>query len=201
MSSVNSINRSLLFLLVLAAGLFCSSCENNPKEVAALGKRGAPPPEEAWQIESLLSEAGKVKGKLKSPYMLRFQKADTPYAEFPRTLHVDFYKDSLQKSDTIPVIESQMDALYGKYLQNQNKVYLRDSVVVKNILKGDTVHCIELWWDQHTEKFYTDKPVRIYTKDKILFGTGMEADQNFRWYTIKKLTGSILTSENAGISK
>jgi hypothetical protein len=70
-------------------------------------------------------------------------------------------------------------------------------VVVKNILKGDTVHCRELWWDQHTEKFYTDKPVRIYTKDKILFGTGMEADQNFRWYTIKKLTGTILTSENA----
>jgi LPS export ABC transporter protein LptC len=90
-----------------------------------------------------------------------------------------------------------MDALYGKYLQNQNKVFLRDSVVVKNILKGDTVHCKTLWWDQHTEKFYTDDSVRIYTKDKILFGKGMEADQNFRWYTIKKLTGSVLTSENA----
>ncbi len=199
MLSVNSINRPMLFLL-LAACIFCSSCENNPKEVAALGKRKAMPPEEAGHIESFLSEGGKVKGKLTSPYMLRFQRADTPYAEFPRTLHVDFYKDSVNNKDSI-IIESQMDALYGKYFQNQSKVYLRDSVIVKNILKGDTVHCLELWWDQHTEKFYTDKPVRIYTKDKILFGTGMEADQNFRWYTIKKLTGSILTSENAGISK
>jgi LPS export ABC transporter protein LptC len=200
MLSVNSINRPILFLLLLTACIFCSSCENNPKEVAALGKRQPIPPEEVWQVESLMSEGGKVKGKLKAPYMLRFQRADTPYAEFPRTLHVDFYKDSVKNKDSI-IIESQMDALYGKYLQNQNKVYLRDSVVVKNILKGDTIHCIELWWDQHTEKFYTDKPVRIYTKDKILFGTGMEADQNFRRYSIKKLTGTILTSENAGISK
>jgi hypothetical protein len=36
--------------------------------------------------------------------------------------------------------------------------------------------------------------VRIYTPDKILYGTGMEADQNFRWYTINKLTGSVLTA-------
>lgn len=194
MLSVSLINRSLPILLLVAC-IFCSSCTDKAKEITA-GKKQAMPPEEAWQIESLMSEAGKVKGKLKSPYMVRFQRADTPYAEFPRTLHVDFYKDSINGKDSI-LIESQMDALYGKYLPNQNKVFLRDSVVVKNILKGDTVHCKELWWDQHTEKFYTDKPVRIYTKDKILFGTGMEADQNFRWYTIKKLTGSILTSETA----
>jgi len=89
-----------------------------------------------------------------------------------------------------------MDALYGKYFQNQNKVFLRDHVVVKNILKGDTLKCQELWWNQSTSRFYTDKPVEIYTKDKILFGTGMEADQSFRWYTIKKLTGSVLTADN-----
>jgi LPS export ABC transporter protein LptC len=138
----------------------------------------------------------KIKGKLTAPFMLRYNRTDTPYTEFPRSLHVDFYKDSIKPGE-LPVIESQMDALYGKYLTNQDKVYLRDSVVVKNILKGDTVHCRELWWDKQTQKFYTDKPVRIYTKDKKLFGIGMEADQNFRWYNIKKLTGTILTSDNA----
>jgi len=146
-------------------------------------------PEEAKNVESYMSEGAKVKGKLTSPFMLRYQKADTPYSEFPHTLHVDFYTDSL-------VVESQMDAKYGKYLPNQNKVFLRDSVVVKNILKGDTLHCKYLWWDQQTQKFTTDDSVQIYTPDKILFGTGMEADQNFRWYTIKHLTGSILTAEN-----
>jgi len=176
-----------------------AGCGDKGKDVAAAGPRKLMP-EEGWKIESFLSEGGKVKGKLTSPYMLRYQRADTPYAEFPRSLHVDFYKDSMPgnspQHDSI-VVESQMDARYGKYFQSLNKVFLRDSVVVKNILKGDTVYCKELWWDQQTQKFYTDKPVQIYTKDKILFGNGMDADQNFRWYTIHELKGSVLTSQNA----
>ncbi|GGB09836.1 hypothetical protein GCM10011511_36720 [Puia dinghuensis] len=156
-------------------------------------------PEEATDLTSLLSEpvtdssgklGARVKGKLTAPYMLRYQLADSPYAEFPRTLHVDFYNDSLKT-------ESQLDSKYGKYYQNQEKVFLRDSVVVKNLKKGDTLRCKQLWWDQHTEKFYTDDSVRIYTPDKILYGTGMEADQNFRWYTIKKLSGVVLTAGSA----
>ena len=194
MLSANSMCKStylrlFLFLPLLSVLTFLPGCENNVKDLPNSGKK-LQIPEEGINIESYLSEGSKLKGKLTAPYMLRYQRADTPYAEFPRSLHVDFYNASM-------AVESQLDALYGKYLQNQNKVFLRDSVIVKNILKGDTVHCQELWWDNHTEKFYTDKPVRIYTKDKILFGTGMEADQNFRWYTIKKLTGSLLTSEKA----
>ena len=154
-------------------------------------------------ITAYLSEAGmemggleaKVKGKLTAPYMLHYQRVDSPYFEFPRTLHVDFFRDSVAVNET-PVVESKLDALYGKYLPNQEKVYLRDSVVVKNILKGDTLHCKYLWWDQHTQRFSTDDPVRINTPDKILYGTGMEADQNFRWYTIRKMTGIILTAGN-----
>jgi len=201
MLSVNLINRSLVLLLAVA---FFAGCGKKPKEVAVSNKVVFIP-EEATNVESFMSEgdnvggklSAKVKGKLTAPYMLRYQRSDTPYTEFPRSLHVDFYKvDSNAKANAVPIVESQMDALYGKYFQNQERIFLRDSVVVKNILKGDTVRCRELWWDQHTEKFYTDKPVRIYQKDKILYGTGMEADQNFRWYTITKLTGTVLTKEN-----
>lgn len=172
---------------LLAALMLLSSCENKIKTTPS-SVAGKPMPEEGVTIESYLSEGAKVKGKLTSPYMLRYQKADSPYSEFPRTLHVDFYTDSL-------TIESQMDAKYGKYLQNQNKVFLRDSVVVKNILKGDTLHCRSLWWDQQTQKFTTDDSVAIYRKNDILFGKGMEADQNFRWYTITHFKGSVLTSQ------
>jgi LPS export ABC transporter protein LptC len=182
----------------------CPGCGKKPAEAVVSGKSHLIP-EEAIDVVSYMSEgdevggklSARVKGKLTAPYMLRYQRSDTPYTEFPRSLHVDFYQaDSNAKANAMPVIESQMDALYGKYFQNQEKVFLKDSVVVKNILRGDTVRCRELWWDQHTGKFYTDKPVRIYQKDKILYGTGMEADQNFRWYTITKLTGTVLTTES-----
>jgi LPS export ABC transporter protein LptC len=184
MRSVNII-REWIFV----ACLFLGGCENNMKDLPGSGRKKAIP-EQGRQIESYMSEGAKVKGKLTSPYMLRYMLADSPYVEFPRSLHVDFYNDSL-------VVESQVDALYGKYFQNQNKVFLRDHVVVKNVLKGDTLHCKELWWDQSTAKFYTEDSVKIYTRDKILYGKGMEADQSFRWYTIKHFAGSVLTSEGS----
>jgi LPS export ABC transporter protein LptC len=187
MRSVNTINK-----LLLAAGLFLGGCENNVKDIPDNHKT-ALVPEEGVNIESILSEMAVVKGKLTAPYMLRYMRADTPYTEFPKSLHVDFYNDSMK-------IESKVDALYGKYLPNQDKVYLRDSVLVKNILKGDTLHCNELWWDQHTKRFYTDKPVRIYTRTQILFGNGMEADQNFRWYNITHMTGTVETG-SSGVPK
>jgi len=200
MPSASSINQ--FFLLLLTAVVGFAACQDKEKQ-AVVYKQHPIPPEEADSVTSYLSEGGmdkgvlesKVKGKLTAPYMRRIQRTDSPYAEFPRTLHVDFYQDSVTMNQN-PVIESKLDALYGKYFSAQNKVYLRDSVVVRNVLKGDTIHCQDLWWDQHTARFSTDKPVRIYTKDKVLFGTGMDADQNFRDYNIRKLTGMVLTSGN-----
>jgi LPS export ABC transporter protein LptC len=173
--------------LIVCIAVFFSGCENNMNKIPAYRKKqnGV---SEGKKIESYYSQGAKVKAKLTAPVMLRYE-MDSSYTEFPKSLHVDFYNDTMK-------IESKVDALYGKYFSYQNKVFLRDSVVVKNILKGDTLHCDELWWDQNTGRFYTDKPVRINTKDKILFGKGLEAAQNFSWYILKQPTGVLLAPEN-----
>lgn len=159
------------------------SCVNDVDKVNALfeKKLGV---DEARNIESYMSQAGKMKAKLTAPVMLRYQ--DTlPRVEFPNSLHVDFYTDSTH------AIESQVDARYGKYIEPQNKVFLRDSVRVFNV-QGDTLHCQELWWDQTTGKFTTDKPVRIYRKDLILIGEGLSAPQDFKTFEIYHPTNSII---------
>ncbi|PWT77243.1 MAG: LPS export ABC transporter periplasmic protein LptC [Bacteroidetes bacterium] len=169
------------FILFLIAVFFLSACENNEKDLPQFRKKQVII-DEGKQIIAYMSENAKVKAKLTSPYMLR-NEMDSPYIEFPRTLHVDFYNDSMQ-------IESLLDARYGKWRENVSKVFLKDSVVVKNIAKGDTLHCQELWWDQKAEKFYTDKPVRIHKKGgTIIYGTGLEAPQDFSGYTIFQITG------------
>ena len=126
--------------------------------------------EEARNIQSYLSQNGALRAKLVAPFMLRYA-MDTSYLEFPKSLHVNFY-------DSSGKVESQLDALYGKYLETRSLVYLRDSVVVFNI-KGDTLRTPDLWWDQNTKKFYTDNRVRIYRKDqRVIGGKGMEATQD-----------------------
>lgn len=167
---------------IICSCLFIYGCENDVNEVNAWNKKVVMV-EEAKNIQSFLSQHGKLRAKLVAPLMLRYQ-TDTMYLEFPKTLHVDFF-DSLGKR------ESQLDARYGKYFETLNKVFLKDSVVVANI-KGDTLRCPDLWWDQNTRKFYTDKLVRLKTVDKQIYGgRGMKADQDLTNWSIFEPTGIV----------
>ena len=146
--------------------------------------------EEGVKIESFMSQSGKMKAKLTAPIMHRYQ-TDSPYVEFPKSLHVDFFNDTLG-------IDSRLDARYGKYRESENKVLLRDSVIIYSI-GGDTLWCQELWWNQQTERFYTDKPVRIHKKDKTIINGqhGLEAAQNFTWYVIYNNSGQASVPKNS----
>ncbi|HYE53447.1 MAG TPA: LPS export ABC transporter periplasmic protein LptC [Chitinophagaceae bacterium] len=186
-------NKRIRTYFILAAFLtgcfFLSNCENDIKEIQKLSEKKTAV-EEAYKVETFMSQDARIKARLTAPYMLRYL-ADSPYVEFPRSLHVDFYNDTM-------AMESQVDALYGKYREWERMVYLRDSVVVMNKLKGDTMRTSELWWNQQTEKFYTDKPVRIHTKDRIFYGAhGLEAAQNFEWWVLNSGSGRVIVPKDS----
>ena len=176
--------------------LFLFSCENDVDEVDSQFKKKIAV-EEAINVDAYLSGEGKMKARLTAPYMLRYQGGqaglvDSPYIEFPRTLHVDFFDDSTW-------IESTLDALYAKSNEYEKKVFLRDSVVVINKFRGDTLRTNELWWDQGKETFYTDKPVQINQKTKIIYGIGMTSKQDFTEWSIFNITRSVALVPPSGI--
>ncbi len=159
-----------------ASCFFMIGCENSDEAIKELSSKRIGV-EEAKDVVINYSIAGKTKSQLRAPLMLRYQ--DTAaYIEFPKTIHADFYNDSL-------VIESKLDSRYAKYLESENKVFLRDSVRVTNT-NGDTLYCTELYWDRSKkgEEFYTDKPVRIRTKTHLINGDGLVAPQDFKEWMI-----------------
>lgn len=129
---------------------FMLACENDVNEVKDLGKK-KPGIEEGKNIVSYLSMNGTMKAKLTAPLLLRYQGDSALKSEFPNTLFVEFFNDSTK-------LESTLSAKYGRYMENENKVYLRDSVVIIR-LNGDTLTTSELYWDQTLGRFYTNKPV------------------------------------------
>jgi LPS export ABC transporter protein LptC len=156
------------------------------KEMVEIGKN----------VEAYLSQENKVKAKLTAPLMLRHEPdplrrgTDTLYTEFPNSLHVDFYDDSTK-------IESWVDSKHGKYFDNLDKVYLWDSVVVINV-KGDTLKSQDLWWDQNTKLFYTDKYAEYLRSDKQIYpGKGLEATQDFKRITFREPTGIVHVSDTS----
>src|SRR5690348_16425054 len=108
-------NRTLCLFKIMAAlctgCFFILSCENDQKLIDALTKDKVLV-EEAKNVEAYLSQESFVKARLRSPLMLRYENIkDTTYAEFPKTLHVDFI-------DSTAKIQSWLDAKYGKYYES-----------------------------------------------------------------------------------
>jgi LPS export ABC transporter protein LptC len=170
---INRISYHLLKIAVacLSSCIFLFACENNVNEVKALGARVGGI-DVGKDVAIYLSTDGKITAKLMAPLMNKYLLDSGKMIEFPIQLNVDFYKDSL-------IIESKLFAKYAKYIESENKVFLRDDVVVYNIL-GDTLWCKEMYWDQNTNMFHTDKDVIVKQHNPIakIYGKGFDANQN-----------------------
>ncbi len=161
----------------LTSCFFISSCENSLDQLNQFTTKRTGV-EEAKGVKIIYAIGDKTSARITAPLMLRHQET-IPFIEFTKTIHADFFNDSLQ-------ITSKMDAHYAKYTETESKVFLKDSVVVFNN-KGDTLYCTELYWDRNLpgHEFYTNKPVRIRTKTQIIDGDGLDAPQDFgSWHII-----------------
>jgi LPS export ABC transporter protein LptC len=174
---------------LISGCFFMYGCENDMAEVRELGGRGTSGVDEGKDINSYLSMNGKLKAHLTAPTVLRYQGDSASKAEFPNSLHVDFYNDSAKK-------ESELRADYGRYVENEKKVYLRDNVVAFNV-KGDTLYCEDLIWDQNTGRFHTDKKViwsQNFRKSLYIGLKGMDCNQDLTDITLFVMqTGSYFT--------
>jgi LPS export ABC transporter protein LptC len=174
--NVNMINNifyknTKLAVALISSCFFMLSCENNVNEVQALSARigGI---DVGKDVSIFISNDGKMTAKLRAPLMNKYLVDSGKMVEFPNTIKVDFYKDSLH-------IESKLSADYANYKEAENKIFLRDNVIVFNVL-GDTLWCKEMIWDQLTNKFTTDKEVIVKQHNPIakIYGKGFEANQD-----------------------
>lgn len=189
-SSVNMNNTFSIFKKWLIASVLFSviACENDDKVLKDWTKNVVLK-EEATQVISYLSQQGKLRAKIIAPVMDKMA-SDTVALIFPKKIHCDFFDDSTR-------LESWLDCRYGIYYENLNKVFLRDSVVVITA-KGDTLISPELWWDQNTQLFHTDKYAVYKAPGKnIIGGKGLEATQDLRRITFKETVGTIQVVDGA----
>lgn len=173
----------VLFLLLLMG-----SCRNDPKEIKALVSKSALQEDKAYDVTFIISEHGVAKVRIYAKEFIRNDVAKPPFTDMKKSIRVEFFDDSLHVTNTLT-------AHYARYYEKQGNVLLRDSIVVKNI-KGETLKTQELVWNQNIKKYFTEKPVSIQTPTQILYGDGLEANEDFSWYEIKHPTGVVQVNKS-----
>lgn len=113
---------------------------------------------------------------------------DEPYIEFPKGVEVFFYDDSMK-------INSQLKADYGIRYEKKGKMEAKRNVEVVNV-KGEKLNTEHLILDETNDKIYTEAFVKITTKDEVMYGDGLESNQDFTKYKIKNIKGTFNLKED-----
>ena len=186
--------RLLFFGLIsgLFFGLFFVSCKNEIADVNRVTSKVVTPCETEKDMVTIYSDSARMKFKLMAPLMEHFIK-DTSYVVFSKGIHFIFFDDDLR-------VKNELTANYAIKYEGINRMEARSNVVLTNV-KGEKLKTEHLIWDQNKKQIYTDAFVTILTADESIYGEGLESNEDFSKYKIKKVYGSIGVQEEVDSAK
>lgn len=139
--------------------------------------------QEGSNVTIRYTDSGRLRAEIFAPTLVGYKQEGNEIVKMPKGVKGDFFNPSGEK-------ESSLTAEKGISYQSKKITEVWQNVIVTNA-KGERLNTEKLIWNQNTQKIYTDKFVRITTKDEILTGEGMEAKQDFSEWVILKPRGTI----------
>ncbi|AOW20415.1 LPS export ABC transporter periplasmic protein LptC [Urechidicola croceus] len=174
--------------VVLTTAMFFS-CGNDIQEVRDFLADKNLPIGVAENVYNIHTDSGKVDLKLAAPLLYDYSNRQRhPYSEFPKGLKIvtlDENNDSLVVTGNYAIIYS-----------NTNISEIRDNVVITNYVEHKKLLTEQLFWDQKTKYFYTEKPFTLITLTDTIYGVGLDASEDLKTYMIKENRGSIYINES-----
>ena len=172
---------SILIMLVVIVGE--TSCERR-KELLNQEIYDGPIMEMA-NINTMMTDSGKLILRLKAPDQLQFQNGNKSW---PTGLILEYYSSPEKPVFTFRSNLADFNAKGNLYKGEGN-------VIVKNLETGDELNTELLFWSPGEEKFYTDNFVTIISEGEVHTGKGLSANQDFSSYKILEPAGTIQIEE------
>lgn len=171
--------RQLTGLLSVLLLLALTGCEE--QKPAKRPKPYAGPIEEINDVKMLYSEAAVLRVRMTTAKQYRYQNDNRTY---PKTVNILFFGPNGEEVTTL-----RSDS--GRYDKAKDLYTVMGNVVVINKQKQEKLTTDALNWNPQTKKVYTDRPVTVQSKltGERLKGVGLDANQDFSQYSIRKVTG------------
>lgn len=172
--------RLVLLLFICFQVIACANKEVRHR-VGAIEDRKAMAVLEGNEVTTLISDSGITRYRIKAKKWLVFDKADTPYWEFPEGIYLEKFNLDLEAEATV-------EADYAHYDEPAQRWTLRGNVKALN-LEGEQFETPLLFWDQKSESVYSDSSIIITRAASIIKGIGFQSNQEMTQYTILRPTG------------
>lgn len=171
-----------MVLLVLLCGCMLSCSKRTARlQTDAITDRSAVAALDATDVTTIISDSGIIRYRIKAPIWKVYDKADTPYWEFPDGIFLEKFNTDLESDATV-------EADYAYYDEPAQRWMLRGNVKALN-LEGEQFETPLMYWDQKDESVYSDSSIVITRENSIIKGVGFRSNQSMTQYTILKPTG------------
>ena len=175
--------KRFVVFVFLGVVLFSAACKNDPEQIRMLTGKGNLHQDKAEDVTIIYSKNGKVKGRLFAHDYVKNATATPPYTDLNTRLKIEFYSDSGSLAQILTADSSRI------YDAEGNAIVWGNVQIIST--KGEQLNTEELIWNKSIDKFFTEKPVKITTGSEVLYGNGLEANQDFTWYRILNPKGSV----------
>lgn len=150
----------------------------------AIPKKGITPSQTSDTVTLVYTDSSMLKIVLKANRLLQFDRDVTePFTILPQGVYVSFYDEEENLS-------SYLKANYAIRYELSRRMEAKFAVEVVN-KDGDKLETEKLIWDEAAKKIYTDEFVKITTPTQIITGHGLESNEDFSRYSIKKISATI----------
>lgn len=184
MLNQNKISKSVTVALWAIVILFLSvACSRKKPQVSNEIVGDDAPTLLVEEMTTLVSDSGVTRYRISTKTWLVFEQADSSYWDFPDGLHLESFDPQMNT-------EAKIDCRRAKYFEKRKLWQLDDSVRAMNY-EGNHFATQQLFWDQNTERIYSDSLITIEQADRIIIGEGFESNQSMTRYTIRKTRGII----------
>jgi LPS export ABC transporter protein LptC len=170
----------MIMILLMMVIIGCAKKEVRHR-ASAIEDRKAMPALAGEDVTTLISDSGITRYRIKAKKWLVFDKADTPYWEFPEGIYLEKFNPDLEADATV-------EADYAFYNEPAQRWMLRGNVLAVN-LEGEQFETPLLFWDQQSESIYSDSSIVITREASIIMGVGFRSNQELTKYTILRPTG------------
>ena len=157
--------------------LFSCSGEKNAKEV----NMQTMITQQSDTLTMVYSKNGVKEYRFWTPLMERYEFARDPYMEFRRGINIITF-DSLGNDN------SKMRADYAIFYEKRELWEARGNVVGKSA-DGRELYTNQLFWDQKTDKVFSNVDCKIVDGADVFVGEGFESDSEFKDWVFRESEG------------
>ena len=160
----------------LAVAFVVFSCKGNLSEAEKLDLSETP----LQRVDSMFfiqTENGKLKMRVEAPVMEVYDHDTVSFELFPEGLSVFGYTEEGTLETTIRSRKARHDI---DRKGGAEKWSAFGNVVVRNILKQETMESDTIYWDQKKKEIWTDCYIKMYSPSGFMQGFGMRSDEMAR---------------------